>query len=170
MKRFIAVTMALSLLMSNSAFASPLYRLVGNNKVEESNLLNANETSSVGTSNPATRGEYFSTGILKITNQGNGDIYILVETLAYQNVDAIYHTVFLDQWDGNRWVQIDSWELGVTKEEVEDGELSDASDSLTLSGYETNKYYRARGLHIVQYNGISEGCSTQTDGVLITDH
>ncbi len=170
MKRLIVVTVVLSLLMSNVVLASPFLKTDRRGMFEESILLDENETSSMGVSTPNTRGEYFSTGILKLTNQGNGDIYILIETLAYQNVDAIYHTVFLDQWDGNRWVQIDSWELGVTKDEVEGGELSDASDSLTLSGYETNKYYRARGLHIVQYNGISEGCSTQTEGVLITNH
>lgn len=171
MKRLIVVTLFLSLLMSNAVFAaSPYFRKVGNETFGESILLDESQTSSVGRSGPSTRGEYFSTGILELQNVGNGDIYILVETLAYQHVDAIYHTVFLDQWNGSRWVQIESWEFGITKEEVDDGQLSDATDTITLSGYETNKYYRARGLHVVQYNGISEGCSTQTDGVLITDH
>lgn len=170
MKRFLLVTVVLSLLTSNTAFASPVFRTDGTESFGESILLDGSETSSMDTSGFATRGEFFSTGILEITNQGNGDIYILVETLAYQNVDAIYHTVFLDQWDGNHWVQKDSWDFGVTKEDIEDGELSDASDSITISGYETNKYYRARGLHVVQYNGMSEGCSTQTEGVLLTDH
>lgn len=170
MKRFILVTVVLTLLMVNVAFANPISGNAEKETFGESILLDESITSSMGTSMPNTRGEYFSTGILEITNQGNGDIYILVETLAYQNVDAIYHTVFLDQWNGSRWVQKDYWEFGVTKEDVEDGKLSDASDSITISGYETNKYYRARGLHAVQYNGISEGCSTQTDGVLLTDH
>lgn len=156
--------------MSNVAFASPSFESAWDLGLEKSILLNEDKNLSIGTSTPNTRGEYFSTGTVEISNQRNGDIYILVETLAYQNVDAIYHTVFLDQWDGSRWVQKDYWEFGVTKEDVEDQELSYALDTITISGYETNKYYRARGLHVVQYNGISEGCSTQTDGVLITDH
>lgn len=170
MNRFILVTAIWSLVMSNVAFANPNFTKIGAGKLEESTFLNENETSSMGISNPSTRGEYFSTATLEISNPGNGDIYILVETLAYQDVDAIYHTVFLDQWDGNHWIQKDYWEFGVTKEEVENQELSDALDTITISGYETNKYYRARGLHVVQYNGISEGSSTQTDGILITNH
>lgn len=170
MKRIILVTLTLSLLFANVAFANPQSWSNIGEPLEESVLLDENEISSIGTLNPNRRGEYFASGTVEISNPGNGDIYILVETLAYQNVDAIYHTVFLDQWDGSHWIQKDYWEFGVTKEEVEDQKLSDALDTITISGYETNKYYRARGLHAVQYNGISEGCSTQTDGILITDH
>ena len=116
-----------------------------------------------------SRGEFLSNGILEITNQENGSIYICVDTFAHVNVDQIRHTVFLDQWDEGRqdWVQVDYWEFERTKEE-EGGELSMMTDTITIKNVATNRYYRARGLHMVEIGDEIEGCATETHGVLIT--
>ena len=74
-----------------------------------------------------------------------------------------------DQWDERKqdWVQVDSWEFERTKEEV-GGELPSMTDTITIKNVATNRYYRARGLHMVEIGDEIEGCATETDGVLIT--
>lgn len=115
------------------------------------------------------RGEFLAEGAVEISNKGNGDIYICIDTYAYRNVDKIFHTVFLEYWSesDNDWIQEDYWEFEKTKEEA-GGELSDLISSFTLIGYPTGRYYRVRGLHGVELNDEIEACATRTDGVLIT--
>ena len=110
------------------------------------------------------KGEYLSTGRIEIVNQRNGSIYICVDTFAHVNVDRIRHTVFLDQWDERKqdWVQVDSWEFERTKEEV-GGELPSMTDTITIKNVATNRYYRARGLHMVEIGDEIEGCATETE-------
>lgn len=117
------------------------------------------------------RGYFLSGGSAEIINEANGNIRINIDTYAHHDVDRIFHTVFLDQWDeeDQDWYQVNSWNFAETKEDTENGKLSDLLTTITVSGYETNKYYRVRGLHGVEYNGEAEACATETDGVLITD-
>lgn len=135
----------------------------------QSVLLDPDEKVSKDVMRNPSRGEFLSNGILEITNQENGSIYICVDTFAHVNVDRIRHTVFLDQWDDNRqdWVQVDYWEFERTKEQ-EGGELSMMTDTITIKNVATNRYYRARGLHMVEIGDEIEGCATETHGVLIT--
>lgn len=114
------------------------------------------------------RGEILAEGATGIGNNEDGTIQIIVSTLAHRNVDRIFHTVFLDQWDDSRndWVQVNHFEFEVTKEE--DPNLSSLLNSFTVSGYPANKYYRVRGLHGVELGDEMEGCATETNGVLIT--
>lgn len=135
----------------------------------QSILLSPEDITSKDVVRHPTRGEYISSGILQISNQGDGSIYICVDTLAHVNVDRICHTVFLDQWDEKRqdWVQVDYWEFERTKEE-EGGELSMMTDTITIKNVATNRYYRARGLHMVEIGDEIEGCASETHGVLIT--
>lgn len=117
------------------------------------------------------RGDYLAEGSVQIANMQDGRIRINVTTLAHRNVDKIMHTVFLDIWeaDYNDWSTLDYWEFEQTKEETENGELYMLDTYFYLSGYETNRYYRVRGLHGVEYNDELEACATETNGVLITD-
>ena len=114
----------------------------------------------------------FSTAVLRIYNGQDGTLNISVDTLAHVNVDSIYQSVFLDKWNEkkNAWVKVEYWEFERTKEEEEDGKLSSYHVDLTVSGCEGNQYYRARAIHLVQLGDDAEGKSTQTDGVLLTDH
>lgn len=116
------------------------------------------------------RGEILSEGSIEIVNNQNGEIYVNISTLAHKNVDRIRHVLYLDQWNESKqdWVQVDSLNFSRTKEEEENGELSYLMHSITITGYPVNKYYRVRGMHLVEFNGDIETCSTQTHGVLIT--
>ena len=42
------------------------------------------------------------------------------------------------------------------------------TDTITISDVQTNKYYRARALHMVEIGDEIEGCASETHGVLIT--
>lgn len=134
----------------------------------QSILLTNNEMSSKDTIQFNARGEILSEGSVEIANRGDGTIYISIDTSAHRNVDRIFHTVFLDQWDDSRqdWKQVDYFEFEATK--AENPNLSLLINSFTVSGYPANKYYRVRGLHAVELGDDIEGCATETDGVLIT--
>lgn len=138
----------------------------------QSVLLESGEDSSKDVLQRYARGEYLSAGTLEIVNQKDGSIYICVETFAHVNVDRICHSVFLDQWNENTesWIQVETWDFERTKEEEENGELCFVQNTITVTGYPVNKYYRVRGLHMVELGDEIEGCATETNGVLITDH
>ena len=169
MKRRRLLIIVMMLLMVNTSYASELTWETAPGHHNQSELLDKGKNSSKDIVRYPSRGEYISTGMIEIVNQGDGSIYICVDTLAHVNVDRICHTVFLDQWDEKRqdWVQVDYWEFERTKEE-EGGELSMMTDTITIKNVATNRYYRARGLHMVEIGDEIEGCASETHGVLIT--
>lgn len=173
-KKLFSMLMLLSILLitTSTAYASDLTWETAPGHHNQSVLLDQSVDSSKDTVQRYARGEYLSAGTLEIVNQSNGSIYICVETYAHVNVDRICHSVFLDQWDEDDedWVQVDYWEFERTKEEEENGELSFVQNTLLVSGCPVNKYYRVRGLHMVELGDEIEGCATETNGVLITDH
>jgi len=168
MKRIVALIYML-FVMVNTAYASELTWETAPGHHGQSVLLNSDIRHSEDIVKRNGKGEYLSTGRLEIVNQGNSCIYICVDTLAHVNVDRIKHTVFLDQWDEKQqdWVQVDYWEFERTKEEV-GGELPSMTDTITIKNVAANRYYRARGLHMVEIGDEIEGCATETHGVLIT--
>lgn len=134
-------------------------------------LLSENDIMARDEYRTVARGNFLSAGVSEIINEQNGNMRINIDTYAHHDVDRIFHTVFLDQWDeeDQDWYQVNSWNFAETKEDTEDGKLSDLLTTITVSGYETNRYYRVRGLHAAEYNGEVEACATETHGVLITD-
>lgn len=169
MKKNVLLLIVMLVFMTNTVFASETGWKNTSGNHEESVLLPVSSIRAIDRIQSQARGEYISTGILEIKNQRNGDIYISVDTLAHLNVDRIRHTVFLDRWNEKTeaWDQIDSWTFEKTKEE-EGGELSMMTDAFTITGLPVNRYYRARGLHMVEIGDEIEGCATETHGVLIT--
>lgn len=159
-KRVTLLVMALLICMSQVAFAS-----TGNLSVY------TDGESSKGIYRNNARGEFLAEGAVEITNRQDGNIYANIYTMAYRNVDRIFHTVSLDQLNERTgaWEQLGSWDFEMTKEEKPNG-LSMLSTSFTLTGYEVNKTYRLRGLHGVEYNDEIEACATETKGVLITNN
>lgn len=164
-------TIFFSLLMGATTFAAEFdwESVPGNHN--QSILLEESITSAADSIYRYGRGDYLAEGSVQITNMQNGTIEIQALTLAHVNVDRILHHVFMDVWDAdeNDWIQVGYWEFERTKEEVENQELYMLSSIFTLTGYETNRYYRVRGLHGVEFNDELEACATETDGVLITD-
>lgn len=171
LKRMGCLTMVLCMLMSLTGYAAELSweDVPGNHS--ESTLLQNGEVSAKDEYHGVKRGEFLAGALSEIKNGQDGTITIHVDTFAHHDVDKVFHTVFLDKWneDTEDWDQIKSWDFGMTKEETEDGTISQLNSTIKLSGYETNKYYRVRALHGVKYNGDTEACATRTNGVLITD-
>lgn len=169
-KKTISLIFLFMTVMANVAFAQT--KEVGTMPGRVNNpLLGEDILISEGFSNQNIRGEFLAQGRVAIRNEKNGTITVNIDTYARKGVDSIYHVAFLDIWDNqsSSWEQVDYWEFEKTKEETSNGNLTYLSTSFTLSGYETNRYYRVRGVHNVDFNGDSEGCSSQTNGVLITD-
>ena len=169
MKKFFLAFFCAVLFMTCTVYAADLTWLGDPEYRNQSILLEEGITSSKDVFYSPVRGEYLSFGTTEIVNQRDGSIYVCVDTYAHINVDLIRHAVFLDQWDDKRgdWIKVGSWEFEKTKEE-ENGELSELVNSLTITGYPANKYYRVRGLHMVEIGDEIEGCATETHGVLIT--
>ena len=168
-KKVVILATTLSLMLSFSGYASEISWETVPGTHNESALLAEDKTVAEDTYQTVARGDFLSAGSLEIMNNQNGTIGINIDTYAHHVVDRIFHTVFVDQWDADAgdWTQIGSWNFSATREDVED--LHVLNTSFTLTGYETNKYYRARGLHGVEYNDEIEACATETDGVLITN-
>ena len=170
-KRIVILTTVISLIMSFSAYASEISWETVQGTHNESVLLSEDETVAEDIYQTVARGDFLSAGALEVMNNQDGTIGINIDTYAHNDVDRIFHTVFVDQWDEEEedWIPLASWNFSKSKEETSDGKLSYLMTSFTLTGYETNKYYRARGLHGVEYNDEIEACATETDGVLITN-
>ena len=168
-KKMFLVAGILTMLMSMTAFASDLTwdNLPGHHN--QSVLLSEGEVTSQDIVNRNGRGEIISTGITEITNKQNGELRVRISTYAHNSVDRIHHAVYLDQWNDTKqdWVQVGSWEFDKTKEEA-NGKLVSFSTDFTLTGYEVNKYYRLRGIHVVELGDEMEGCATETDGIKLT--
>lgn len=164
------LSMLMCLFFTNIAFASSFDWESVPGHHNQSELLDSSITRSKDEVHRYGRGEYLAEGSAEIVNQGNGDIYIRVDTYAYVNVDRILHTVFLDYWDEdeNDWIQVGHWDFEKTKEET-NGELYMLTSIFTVTGCETGLYYRVRGLHGVEYHDELEACATESDGILITD-
>lgn len=168
-KKIICIALVFSVLMSIPTFANELTwdNLPGHHN--QSVLLSDGETTSQDTVTRNARGEIISTGVTEITNMQNGELEVHIRTYAHNSVDRIHHAASVDQWSEDRqdWVQVGFWEFDKTKEEA-NGNLTSFSTSFTLTGYEVNKYYRVRGIHVVELGDEMEGCATETDGVKLT--
>lgn len=127
------------------------------------------EDSSSDTYRNFARGEFLAEGGVEIGNPKDGSIFISIYTMAYKDVERIFHTVFLEQWDekSENWTQIDSWSFEEISENCPNG-LSLLRNTFTVTGYPWNKTYRVRGLHGVEYMDEIEACATKTGGLLIT--
>lgn len=120
---------------------------------------------------PYARGDMIAVARLGISNAGNGKIGVTAQTLAYIPVDKIRMRIYLDKWieSEERWATIYDWDYTFLKTDNPGEDLTVANVNFNVLNQEKNCYYRLRGLHAVWLNGGSEGFSTETHGVLITD-
>lgn len=118
------------------------------------------------------RGNIISTGILQISNKGNGNIGVYIQTLTHVEVDETTFGVFLDRWieSEQRWANVASYKFSYTKEDNPDDDLTIKSLSFDVEGQPVDCYYRLRGAHMVILNGTREMLSSETEGILITNN
>ena len=168
-KRGLFLTMAATLLLSANAYgAAPSGELVIHPVEHLVSVSSANYNEDIVHADP--RGEILSTGIVAISDNGDGTFYVSIETYAHENADRISQTLFLEIWDEGRddWVYVDDWEFSTTKEE-NGGELYEYVVEMELDGCEVGESYRVRGLHMVRVGSKTESFSSMTDGVTLTD-
>ncbi len=139
-------------------------------KNEESVLLPETVRESTARGGTA-RGNYISSSMLNISNEGYGEIGILAMTLCHKPVKKIRMNVYLDRWDENTesWVQVDYYYFTYEYKEGDD-DLIDATESFSVLGLPTGCYYRLRSFNAVfPFEGGVESQGPMTDGILITD-
>lgn len=168
LKKLVAAVLLFAMCFSMSAFGNEWTWENLSSIHNKSVLLDPSVDFSEGIATPARRGAILSQGIVRIGSDGKGNIKVTITTLAHEVVDLIHHEALIDQWDEKKqvWVNIESVEFERTK--AEDPTLSVLMNSFTMTGYPTNKYYRVRGLHLVEQDDYSEGCASSTQGVYIT--
>ena len=168
-KRGLFLTMAATLLLSANAYgAAPSGELVIHPAEHLVSISGASYKEDIVHADP--RGEILSTGIVAISDNGDGTFYVSIETYAHENADRISQTLFLEIWDEGRddWVYVDDWEFSTTKEE-NGGELYEYVVEMELDGCEVGESYRVRGSHMVRVGSKTESFSSRTDGVTLTD-
>lgn len=117
------------------------------------------------------RGSVISTGILQISNRGNGNIGVYIQTLTHKEVDETTFGVYVDRWieSEKRWANVASYKFSYTKEDNPDDDLTIKSLSFDVVGQPVDCYYRLRGAHMVVLDGNREMLTSETDGILITN-
>lgn len=117
------------------------------------------------------RGSVISTGILQISNRGNGNIGVYIQTLTHKEVDETTFGVYVDRWIASekRWANVASYKFSYTKEDDPDDDLTIKSLSFDVVGQPADCYYRLRGAHLVILDGYREMLTSETDGILITN-
>lgn len=116
------------------------------------------------------RGSVISTGILQISNKGNGNIGVYMQTLTHQEIDETVFGVYLDRWieSEQRWATVADYKFTYNKEDNPDDDLTIKSISFDIVGQPSDCYYRLRGVHLVVLGETREMLSSKTDGILIT--
>lgn len=133
-------------------------------------LLPPTKSYSKDTTQALERGSLLSTCILNIYNAGGGEIGILADTMCHVDVDAIYVTIYLDQYneDTGKWSNKKVYMYEFTPDDTDDGKLHAEIINFHETSQPSGYYYRAWAYHEVEKNGSWETMRTATDGVLIT--
>lgn len=109
---------------------------------------------------PRQRGSYISSGSGRIIIAGTGSVTISGNTSAYQNVDKIKVTLYLQRLENGQWVPVTS--VG-PKTNYNTNYVSNSKTYSVARGY----YYRVTGGHTVIENGSSEALTSYTNGVWV---
>lgn len=107
---------------------------------------------------PRAKGRVFVRGFIQLTDlDGKAGIY--GETLAAIDADEVGLYLYLEKYDGDSFSTYDYWKT------------VEYNDSMNVKGYTISVpqgyYYRLRGFHYVDADGIYENGSTMTDGLKI---
>ena len=107
---------------------------------------------------PRTKGRVFVRGFIQLTDH-DGVAGVYGETLAAVDADEVGLNLYLEKYNGSSFSTYDYWK---TTEYNENTNIKSYRVSVP-QGY----YYRLRGFHYVDADGIYENGSTMTDGLKI---
>ena len=102
LRKIFGTVVLLVMLMAGTAYAQipTIDSLPGH--YNQSVLLKNGETTSQDKIESYERGTIFSAGMIQITNEQNGNLYISVDTAAHVKVDSIYQAVYLESGTMNQ--------------------------------------------------------------------
>lgn len=168
--KFISLCLILSCFFSMTAFASVRRPRVIHVPPTDTKLLDQGQTYSKDTTQALQRGALLASCILNIYNAGHGEIGILADTMCHVDVDAIYVTMYLDQYDEEtgEWNNKKVYDFEFTPEDTEDGKLHARLINFHETDQPAGYYYRLWAYHEVEKDGRWEIMKTGTDGVMIT--
>ena len=86
-------------------------------------------------------------GVASLTDWGNGSVSIWGMTQTYSTVEYVSGRVYLQRWDGSRWVNIDSRLFYRFNHSYASGGKSTQV---------TPGWYRAHGIHYAEHQGVSD--------------
>lgn len=109
---------------------------------------------------PRQRGSYLSSGSAHITIAGTGSVTITGSTTAYQNVDQIKVTLYLQRLESGSWVTIAT--LG-PRTKYNTNYVSNSKTYSVTRGY----YYRVTGGHTAIEGSTTESLVSSTDGIKV---
>lgn len=109
---------------------------------------------------PRQRGSYLSSGSGRVTIAGTGSVTVSGSTSAYQTVDTIKVTLYLQRLENGQWVHVTT--LG-PRAKYNTNYVSNSKTYSVARGY----YYRVYGGHTVIENGSSEALTSYTNGVWV---
>lgn len=157
-KKMIASVLLLACLVLTAVPASAADELLGT--VVDGSLL-TEETEAVGYAYPKLRGKYFAYGSGSVSIDGVRQVGLGGTTAAYQNVDQLYVTVFLQRLVDGSWKHV----LSMGPKYGYNASFVSNSGSYSVSG---GYYYRAYGHHTVKHNGTSEFVPSCSNGIWVS--
>lgn len=102
--------------------------------------------------------QYLWEGYSKIKDNGDGTVTVSGYTKAYQNVNLISLTLYIQVEDGTGWRTVKSWSYNAADTDYVSGE-----DQYPV---QSGKKYRAHGVHEVWHNGTYESATTTTGWII----
>ena len=118
------------------------------------------ELEAEGIAYPKVRGAYLSSGSGHISIVGTRQVNVSGSTSAYQKVDKIKVTLYLQRLENGSWVHVTT--LG-PKTNTNANYVSNSKTYSVTGGY----YYRVYGGHTVIENGASEAMTSFTNGIKV---
>lgn len=102
---------------------------------------------------------YLYGGVAKITNAGSGKVNVYGNTKAAVTCDTVKVDIYLQYYDNGTWTHVNNWNYTVK-------DTSYIARSRTVS-VTKGRYYRIKCYHKITKNGVSESCTSVTDGIKI---
>lgn len=165
-----SICLILSSIFTTTSFASIGKSGVVHVPPTDTKLLIDGQTYSRDTTQALQKGSLLAACVINISNAGGGEIGILADTMCHVDVDAIYVTIYLDQYNeaNDEWINKKVYQYEFTSDDTADGKLHAKLINFHETGQPSGYYYRAWAYHEVEKNGNWESMKTGTDGVLIT--
>ena len=108
---------------------------------------------------PVPFNSYLFEAYAKLSNAGGGKVTAYAVTKAGSVCDTVKVDIYLQYYSNGAWVYVNNWNYTVRND-------SYIARSRTVS-VTKGRYYRIKCFHKITKNGVSESCTSVTDGIKI---